>query len=193
VSHLALAFAAAVVLLPVGSSAAPLPTHLMPPDLPFTFPTRAGTSWDYREGRDRWHVGVVRVTERDGAKVLSRSMKSGMCGSPTGNLVVSADRVTEAAPGSRAASRTLLVLPLRVGATWEDQGWAATVCGSERVTVPAGDYHAIRVEEVMRVTDGEVTVTSWYASGVGLVKRVRKSVLGGESVRVLYQFRPGRE
>lgn len=188
-----LAFAAAVLLLPVGSSAAPVPTHLMPPELPIDFPTRVGTQWDYREGKHRWSISVVSVAEKDGAKVLSRMGRANGCGSPRGDVVVSPARVTEAGPDRRAAPRTLLVLPLRVGRKWEDQGWTTTVRGVEKVMVPAGEYEAVRVDEVAHSPDGVVTVTSWYARGVGLVKRVQRAGGGEESVRVLHRFRLGRE
>lgn len=192
-SRFALATLFAFPVITPTAPAAPVPAHLRPAELPFYYPTRVGTRWAYQEGTERWSVSIFRVTEKDGTKVLSRMGVGRGCGSPLGKMVVTQGKVTEAGPDARVPSRTLLVLPLRVGATWEAQGWAATVRGVEKVTVPAGTYDAIRVEEVSRSPGRVVTVTSWYARGVGLVKRVRKTADGEESVRVLKSFQPGRE
>jgi hypothetical protein len=163
--------ALALLALPGPGPAAPVPTHLTK-DLAFDFPTRVGTTWEYRSGKHRYELAVAKAQERDGAKLLSLFLLVGGCGSSGGTISVSAGRVTEAGPG-RAPPRTLLVFPLRPGATWRDGGTTATVRGVEPVAVPAGRYDAVRVDEVTPAPGGAVTVTSWYATGVGLVRRAR--------------------
>jgi len=74
----------------------------------------------------------------------------------------------------------VLMLPPTVGETWTDPTFAGvvytTVASAERVTVPAGTFTCVRVEqEYDTEVDGgqetvHVTVRSWYARGVGLVR-----------------------
>ncbi len=74
----------------------------------------------------------------------------------------------------------ILMLPPTVGETWSDPTFAGvtytTVSTTERVTVPAGTFTCVRVEqEYDTVVEGSedtvhVTVRSWYARGVGLVR-----------------------
>lgn len=61
-----------------------------------------------------------------------------------------------------------------------------TAAGFEKVTVPAGTFEAVKVE-------GEevgTRTTSWYAPGVGLVKRVT-ALRDGDTICVLHAFTPG--
>lgn len=44
------------------------------------------------------------------------------------------------------------------------------VMGEETVQVPAGDYPALKVEKL--AADGTVAATTWFAKGIGMVKRV---------------------
>lgn len=69
-------------------------------------------------------------------------------------------------------------------------GWAVyTAFGPEVVEVPAGRFAAIRVEqESSPFADKAVKSTSWYAPGVGLVKKVHPD----GSAQVLKSFTPGR-
>jgi hypothetical protein len=83
----------------------------------------------------------------------------------------------------------LLKLPFKDGAKWEYDipaqpgglvGVKATntAFGPEEVTVPAGKYMAIRVEQRSTTTNGtEVTTTFWYAREVGLVKMANADVV----------------
>jgi hypothetical protein len=64
-----------------------------------------------------------------------------------------------------------------------------TVHGPEKVTVPAGTYQALRVEMCCTFNgDTGVPETTWYAPGVGLVKRTN-----GKNTTVLKSFTPGKE
>ncbi len=74
----------------------------------------------------------------------------------------------------------ILMLPPTAGETWSDPTSAevtyTTVATAERVTVPAGTFTCVRVEQEYdtEVEPGQgtvhVTVRSWYARGVGLVR-----------------------
>jgi hypothetical protein len=60
----------------------------------------------------------------------------------------------------------------------------------ERVTVPAGEYDAHKVTSELELKDGTwQRRTTWYAAGVGKVKRD----LGDRGQVVLKSFTPGKE
>jgi len=82
--------------------------------------------------------------------------------------------------GDPAYDLTILRLPPRAGDTWTDPIFSevtfATAAVAEQVTVPAGTFTCVRVEQEYDTTpDGaqspvHITVRSWYARGVGLVR-----------------------
>ncbi len=84
---------------------------------------------------------------------------------------------------------TELVLPLRPSRTWSVRGgeqaptWAKAV-RQEPVNVPAGSYErAWRVEDSTVIAGGKMgpaRSVRWYADGVGLVRRERQTIRGGE-------------
>lgn len=65
---------------------------------------------------------------------------------------------------------------------WSDR----SVKGIEELEVPAGKYLAIRVEESALMGRTEPRSTTWYAAGIGEIKRV--SFTG---TKVLKSFTPG--
>jgi hypothetical protein len=62
------------------------------------------------------------------------------------------------------------------------------VAGPEEVVVPAGKYTAVRVDEAIALGNKKLTCTTWYAEGVGVVKKVHPD----KSVQVLRLFTPGK-
>lgn len=72
-----------------------------------------------------------------------------------------------------------LKLPVKKGETWDakfkiqDQEQKATMKteGEEDVTVPAGKYKAVLVSADMELMGQKITIKSWFAPGVGIVKQ----------------------
>ena len=71
-----------------------------------------------------------------------------------------------------------LKLPPRLGDTWEDPEVEAsftTAAVDEQITVPAGTFSSVRVEQSSSIpgpdgTSLPFTIKTWYALGVGIVK-----------------------
>lgn len=79
---------------------------------------------------------------------------------------------------------------LKPGESWEVPGGSKrTVSGPEEVKVPAGKYQALKV---VWETEGR-TFTSWYAPGVGEVKRTIKSCGQETAYRSLKSFTEGKK
>lgn len=81
--------------------------------------------------------------------------------------------------GDPAYDLPVLLLPPTEGETWSDPFFPEvtfeTAAVGERVTVPAGTFACVRVEETYELTgEGDspvqMTIKSWFARGVGLVK-----------------------
>jgi len=74
---------------------------------------------------------------------------------------------------------------------------ATIISTNAKVTVPAGTYTAIHIRTQSESdTWGDITIDSWYAPGVGLVKSVSKTFHRGEHFRTderaLTSFTPGK-
>lgn len=149
-------------------------------------PLRTGSHWTYRTGTDSTAPQVtVRVLEELQAEPrgvyrveydLGRGIRAVRLLAPAG------DRLwTRADPpiAGEAWRLEALFAPSPADAT-------SLRCGMvEKVRVPAGEFDALRVERLG--PDGAVESSSWYARGVGLVKRV--STLTGTTQELLsYQL-----
>ena len=156
-----------VLLVPVSAPAAPVPKGAGA--APVYFPTAVGAKWVYeRDGRGDETVVVY-------AKVVV---------SPAGL------RQDRPGPDGSDVAVWLLKVGVRAGDSWDaSDGGKRTVHEAEKVVVPAGTFTAVRV--VWEYEGG--AQTSWYAPGVGEVKRVVKR--GGDEVvtRALKSFRPKAE
>ena len=64
------------------------------------------------------------------------------------------------------------------------------VYGPERVVVPAGRFEALRVESETPYDGATMRRVTWYARGVGPVRRVLRAGRA-ELVEVLTEFQPG--
>lgn len=83
------------------------------------------------------------------------------------------------------ASTRMLAFPLKPGSSWEmrmPMGSMASraVVGMERVTVPAGTFNAVRMQEKREGTAGD----SWYVPDVGVIK----SDLSGPTERYIKEM-----
>jgi hypothetical protein len=194
-----LAAVIAVALALSLAEAAPVPNGEDKPVL--YFPTKVGAKWVYSVvgvGEEtevinavtaKDGVTVVTVDELDAKGVARLSHKEIVSGS---GLVRCAER------GIRIPPYYLLKLPCLPGETWGtafkvNQGdWhRLTTLGSEVVTVPAGTYKAIRVEEEYKHGETVSRWEHWYVQDVGLVRTVATLPKGYE--RVLKSFTPGKD
>lgn len=186
------AVAVLVAVALVGSAAlpAPVPDHIKPKKALLYFPTTVGTKWVYQSRDQEWTQVVTAVAEKDGVFVVTYD-------------TLAADGTTEH-QYKRAVSeygisqvtgkqvkldpkQLCLKLPHKELETWKDEELEVIYKSlkSERVKVPAGIFDAIPVE--METTTGHrvLTVTEWYAPGVGVVKRSHGGV-------VMKSFTPGK-
>ncbi|VTT99162.1 unnamed protein product [Gemmataceae bacterium] len=179
-----------VLLVPVSAPAAPVPKGAGA--APVYFPTAVGAKWVYeRDGRGDETV-VVAAVEKDGdALVVAREGTNGNA-TVYAKVVVSPAglRQDRTGPDGSDVAVWLLKVGVRAGDSWDAaDGGKRTVHEAEKVVVPAGTFTAVRV--VWEHEGG--AQTSWYAPGVGEVKRVVKR--GGDEVvtRALKSFRPKAE
>lgn len=88
-------------------------------------------------------------------------------------------------------------MPLAVFNKQEDLWRVTRVIGREKVTVPAGDFQAVRLQ--MFGKDGEISLrkTYWFAPKVGLVKEEKVREVGGKpvfsEVEELIRIEPAQE
>jgi hypothetical protein len=168
--------------------AAPVPTHLMPKDPPFTFPTRVGTKWVYEGNSGKRTIEITEVKEEDGAAlVTTERVEEDGTRTPYMLTRVSAAGVFLVAERGTKYIRPWCMFkrPHRQGQTWETrwcfEGGLADTVGQmtagpvEKVKVGAAEFSAARVE--WNFNGGPSKVTYWYADGVGLVKMDETLVL----------------
>src|SRR5215470_5407665 len=75
--------------------------------------------------------------------------------------------------------QTMIVAPLKKGASWDFNGKTGEVSvrqhyevvGEEDIRVPAGDFHAFRIYGE-QTSPSRMTIDRWFAIGVGIVKEV---------------------
>lgn len=185
------AFAFLLALIGCGPSE-PSPSQKAPEqpqsDQESYLPIVLGTKWVYASSNgeeltlivskveDNHGAKVVTVEEqaKDGRTTYNRTMKESVDG-----LSLVEDKFTE-----REVPLCQLKLPVKEGVSWESEtnvrrkregitvqeAWKFTVMGTEAVKVPAGTFKATRVVAEFKQTPGS-GYTSWYAPGVGMVKR----------------------
>jgi hypothetical protein len=75
--------------------------------------------------------------------------------------------------------QTMVVAPLRLGATWSFDGQASdmnvhqqyNVTGEEDIEVPAGEFHAFHIHGEQNLPS-RMTIDRWFVPGTGIVKDV---------------------
>jgi hypothetical protein len=180
-----------LVLLPTPALlAAPVPEEAKAPAL--YFPTRVGAKWVYERNRSVLESAVVAAVEQVGREhVVSRA---GDDGNPQqyAKVVVSPAglRQDRDVATGQLADVWLLKVPFRSGDSWpvpeQAGGGKRTVYGPELVELPAGRFQTAKV---VHERPGGSRMTSWYAPGVGEVKRVERRTDGTETVtRSLLKF-----
>lgn len=154
------------------------------------FPLVEGSRWVFRNERGEHEIHQIEGSESvEGIPcIVYRTPESKLLYSRdvAGVLLHQADGQTVAPP--------ILVVPepLQAGTRWRWNGtrgpYAAEVefvCeGEETITVPAGTFRAMRVEQKIRAAAREFSYTFWYADGVGLVQEA----VEGKIARRLVSF-----
>ena len=152
------------------------------------FPTTLGAKWVYeRPGREDESV-VVSAVEKDGDDLIVS--REGVDGTRTiyAKMVVSAEGLRQVRELTDGKVGWVLKSRLKPGDSWEvPDGGKRTVHEPEEIEVPAGKFKALRV---VWEHDGG-TLTSWYAPGVGEVKRTIKRNDVETVYRSLKSFTPG--
>ncbi len=184
--------------------AAPVPRDAGPTPPPY-FPTRVGDKRTYG-----WNNGPIDCVET----VTGVGVVGGTCHVTTQvtynfeDCPLKTTAVTDAglflvSYGEKRldAPYCFLKEPAVPGTTWTIDGkdkdgrpWsrAHRVVGPEWVEVPAGRFHALRVDEENGPKPDAKKWTNWYARGVGLIKRVERMPDGTvEDSFALKSFTPG--
>ncbi|MBY0231577.1 MAG: hypothetical protein K2W96_20010 [Gemmataceae bacterium] len=172
---------------------------------PFEFPLKVGTKWTYRVGENRYVQKIAKMeavgktqaarlemtindkqasfehvaigSDKDGVRSVMRySFEGKQADPPIPFLQLAADK-TSWRVDSKLEGGTLKGLFRK---TLED------------VTVPAGKYpKAVRVaSDGLKVNGVDLTVTWWFASGVGLVK-MEATIAGQTVTSELEKYEPG--
>lgn len=200
-----------VILLVALLPAAPVPKDKKPV---YYAATKVGDKREYRraDGKALYTLHVTKVEENPkGGLLVTEAMESeGLPPRPSRLLAVTEDGIAikeELRPRFRRLDPPhYLVKPLaKPGDKWEWEGKRAgdkprpanfraltlkySAGEKEKVTVPAGTFECVRVE--MENTRAESKEAFWYATGVGLVKRVQNDRPGVEPI-VLHSFTPGK-
>jgi hypothetical protein len=190
-------FGALIIPVPLLALAPAAPVPKEKPRDEVYYPTTVGTKRVYQYAFGTMTEEVVAVEDTDQGKVVTETLNSATdlrvkkLVSKAGLFVVG--RFSD-------PDRPLpceLKLPFKPGETWAfDVGsglgseWRNTAVADEMVEVPAGKFKAIRVTSETTDPGGRpVTVTAWYAPGLGVVKAVAR----GKTTRVLKSFTLGKK
>lgn len=178
------------LLLALPVLAAPVPKDAG--KVQFYFPVTVGAKWVYEDGTGEEEAVEVSAVEKSGPELVVSRKPSGGLGRSYAKVIVSAEGLRQEGVVLDGQTLSLWVLKTRLksGDSWEVKGGGRrTVFGPEEVKVPAGKFQALRV--VWEREGG--TLTSWYAPGIGELKRVEKKN-GTETVtRSLKSFSPGEK
>lgn len=149
------------------------------------FPTAVGAKWVYETAAGELESAVVsEVDKTDGGLIVSRAGVDGTRTAYT-KMIVSADGLQQAREGADDLG-WVLKTNVKAGDSWQmPEGGKRTVHGPEQVKVPAGTFTALRVVW----EQNGATYTSWYAPGIGEVKRVAKRGDAETVTRALKSFR----
>jgi hypothetical protein len=172
----------ALALLGAPATAAPVPKVK---GSPYHFPTTVGAKWVYETPDGGLESAVVSAVEKDGDDlVVSREGVDGTRTAYT-KVVVSLDGLRQEREFTGGKVGWVLKANVKAGDSWDmPEGGKRTVHGPEVVEVPAGKFTALRVE--FEQSGGNYT--SWYAPGVGEVKRVMKRGESETVTRALKSF-----
>lgn len=202
-SRLLFATAVLAAFASVPSAAAPVPKHLFPKE-PIYFPTEVGSEWVYDEGGFKYEYFVKSVEEKDGAKLVAVHLlhrdRKGSQHAYTVEVTKSGVREVSNANRKIEPPTPLVKSAAKKDDTWETMfklngeyraDYSFRCDGIEEVKVPAGTFHALRIEQ--RCEDpltgkSYQTITTWFAPGIGPVKMQ----YAPNAIRELVSFSPGK-
>jgi hypothetical protein len=173
------------------------------------YPLQVGTTWHYRAGDSKFSVQVAKH-EKVGDTLCARvEVKRDGKVVAWQHLAVTDDGVyrhdlTETSSGKEVTQTykppiLVLKLPPKKGDSWKvdskagsDTFRGAFKIDEEEVKVSAGSYKAVRVSsQDLEVKGLKPVITTWYASGVGMVKQtIQEGNATGEIE--LEKFEPGK-
>lgn len=171
---------------PVGT-AAPVPKHLMPKEPVFNFPTTVGTKWVYAVGDSERTEVITNAEVKDGVTVVTIA-NEGADGKLTTRHELSIGP-NEWCLYSESGHKydppwTFLRFPhgkehkIEIATSRPDFKEKITsetiqAAVTEEVKVPAGTFTAVKIDTAFQIGPGggRLTLTAWYAPGIGMVKR----------------------
>lgn len=191
-----LAIVSGLALVSALAPAAPVPKGAEKPSV-YYFPTTVGTKWVYQTLTpfDSTETMVVTKVEAKGeVRIVSSAVVTDDELRPQWDTEVSPKGLVVLHRVTGDDSRLcLLKLPLDAHKKWEYEdplrrGVVEVVTsGPEKVTVPAGTFRAVRVVRTFTESIHGLQTTSWFAPGVGEIKRSSRNFS-----RVLKSFTPGK-
>ena len=174
-----------LIAVAASAAAAPVPDEAKAPVM--FFPTTPVTwVYEYRLGNElvsEVAETVIAVTDQDGMKVVALgTVDAGKARPDDRAVAVSARGLVSGVkpPDGRFVPRaTILRVPVVPGEQWAGGRpggfvpvWRVTTRGPEEVVVPAGRFQAVRVDATYVGADrSQKHDRSWYAPGVGAVRR----------------------
>jgi hypothetical protein len=172
---------------------------------PNYWPTEVGTTWvyDMNNGEGEQVIRIASVEEKDGTTVVDMQQRGTTKWLPAERLVISGRGIQKTEfDGYAIDPYYKLKFPIKIGDSWDYEypfqvgltgvKGTVTIVGEEEVRVAAGKFKAVKVEQQIKEQNGKplrspITVTSWWAEGVGRVKTTDS--FGG--VLALKSFRQG--
>jgi hypothetical protein len=168
-----------------------------PPESSY-FPHQLGTRWTYQLDGKKVLVQVSHHSQAGAMPyVLLETFADGSVLSRE-QVAVTEDGFYRCTLGGEKYDPPVCILkrPPPTGARWKFESKfrgetqkGTAVQDEADVQVPAGKYHAVRVQSVYKMDEQEFVVTGWYAAGVGLVKQVVKAG-AAEMTLELEKFEP---
>lgn len=153
------------------------------------FPLRVGDSWTYRKtsGETEYRQRVLREEKQaDGTTryLVETSMGARihtLFSKVNGWVLMHGERYPdqERLEAEYEPAKKYLPNPLVAGSRWRGEGKDPTqpelqesnqAIGFEKITVPAGQFRAMKIVSHVTGRSTSMTKTCWYADGVGLVK-----------------------
>ena len=175
------------------------------PAAPFDFPLKVGSKWTYRVGDNRYSVKVAKIEAVGKTQAARLEMTINDKQASFEHVAIGADKegVTSAMRYSFEGKQAEPPIPFlqlaadktswRVDSKLDGQTLKGVFRKTlEDVAVPAGKYpKATRVaSDGLKVGPTDLSVTWWFASGVGLVKQ-EASIAGQTVVIELEKYEPG--
>jgi hypothetical protein len=172
-----LAVLVALVLLSAAVRTAPVPAEV---EKVYFFPTRVGDKRVYQEGKEERSETVTEVSKKEAAFLITIEVSTARKAKYSQTMSVSEDGVYRLTLRKEKYDppHCFLKLPCKPDDTWDvwpktdGQRLVCKVGKTEKVTVPAGTFDAIRIEFTRTIgKDIEPDrFTEWHAPSVGLVK-----------------------